>query len=84
MMKATTFSMMLLLGRFTTNGFVLSGSRVRKQPKLNAIDFEEKLQSEQDQRKPFMDQNDFELEIGRALDTLRSDYPNMLTESPGT
>jgi hypothetical protein len=28
-------------------------------------------------------QHEFELKVGKALDTLRSDYPDILTESPG-
>jgi hypothetical protein len=29
-------------------------------------------------------QHEFELKVGKALDTLRSDYPRILTKSPGT
>ena len=28
-------------------------------------------------------QHEFELKVGKALDTLRTDYPDMLTKSPG-
>jgi hypothetical protein len=29
------------------------------------------------------DQNEFELSVGHAMDTLRSDYPDILTDKPG-
>ena len=29
------------------------------------------------------EEDSFEIHVGRALDTLRSDYPKMLTEQPG-
>ena len=35
--------------------------------------------SEQQQQQ----QHEFELKVGKALDTLRTDYPDMLTKSPG-
>jgi hypothetical protein len=30
------------------------------------------------------DQHEFELSVGHAMDTLRSDYPHILTHKPGT
>jgi hypothetical protein len=30
-----------------------------------------------------MDQQEFELEVGHAMDVLREDYPSILTENPG-
>jgi hypothetical protein len=30
------------------------------------------------------DQHDFELQVGRAMDVLRHDYPCILTDKPGT
>jgi hypothetical protein len=31
-----------------------------------------------------MDRHEFEMQVGRAMDTLRSDYPLLLTHNPGT
>ena len=62
--------------RTTTESFSSVTKTYRSTQLAATTTFEPQQQQQQ--------QNEFELQLGRALDTLRSDYPNILHTSPST
>ena len=62
----------------TTTQSFSSSTTMYRTTRLAASTTFEPQQQQQQQR------NEFELQLGRALDTLRSDYPNILHTSPST
>ena len=98
--RATTVILLATSSSITSNAFVAPISRTTSPALASRLavtdadtEYENKNADQSSdlptpaslQAHPVVDEKaEFEMEVGRALDILRSDYPKMLTESPST